>query len=61
MCMHAKEEKIKGAVLNELCLLLRVIEKLEMSVVSTWFKCIRMGRGNRYVIRGIGLSLLFGW
>lgn len=59
MCMHAKVEKIKGAVLNELGLLLRVIEKLEMSVVSTCLECIRRGRGNRYVSQGIGLSLVF--
>lgn len=59
MCMHAKVEKIKGAVLNELGLLLRVIEKLEMSVVSTCLECIRRGRGDRYVSQGVGLSLVF--
>lgn len=59
MCMHAKVEKIKGAVLNELGLLLRVIEKLEMSVVSTCLECIRRGRSDRYVSQGIGLSLVF--
>ncbi len=49
MCMHMKEAKTKGVVLEELCLLQKVIEKLEMSVVSNCLECIRMGRGNRYV------------
>lgn len=49
MCMHMKKEKVKGVVLKELCLLQKVIKKLEMSVVSNCLQCIRMGRGNRYV------------
>lgn len=47
MCMHVKKEEIKGVVLTELCLLQKVIEKLEMSIVSNCLECIRMGRGNR--------------
>ncbi|XP_026002510.1 G-protein-signaling modulator 2-like isoform X1 [Astatotilapia calliptera] len=57
MCMHAKVEKIKGAVLNELGLLLRVIEKLEMSVVSTCLECIRRGRGDRMESSCLDLAL----
>lgn len=57
MCVHVKEGKVKGVALKELCLLQRVTEKLEMSVVSNCLKCIRMGRGNRYVSLGIGMSL----
>lgn len=49
MCMHVKEEQVKGVVLKELHLLQKVIEKIEMSVVSNCLECIRMGRGNRYV------------
>lgn len=49
MCMHVKKEEIKGVVLKELRLLQKVIEKLEMSVVSNCLDCIRMGRGSRYV------------
>lgn len=49
MCMHVKEEKVKGVALKELCLLQKVIEKTEMSVVSNCLECFRMGRGNRYV------------
>lgn len=49
MCMHMKEQKVEGVVLIELGLLQKVIEKLEMSIVSNCLECIRMGRGNRYV------------
>lgn len=49
MCMHVKEEQVKGVVLKELHLLQKVIEKIEMSVVSNCLECIRTGRGNRYV------------
>lgn len=57
MCMHVQEEKVKGVVLKEPSLLQKVIEKLEMSVVSNCLDCIRMGRGNRYVRPGISMSL----
>ena len=49
MCMYRKEERAKGVLQRERCLLQRAIEKLEMSVVSACLECIRMGRGNRYV------------
>lgn len=49
MCMHMTDEKVKVVVLKELCLLQKVIVKIEMSVVSNCLECIRMGRGNRYV------------
>lgn len=49
MCMHVKEENVECVVRKELRLLQKVIEKLEMSVVSNCLECIRMGRGNRYV------------
>lgn len=49
MCMHVKEEKVKGAVPKELRLLRKAIVLTEMSVVSNCLECIRMGRDGRYV------------
>ncbi|XP_044056935.1 G-protein-signaling modulator 2-like isoform X2 [Siniperca chuatsi] len=57
MCMHVKEERVNGVVLKELCLLQKVIEKLEMSVVSNCLECIRMGRGNRMESSCLDLAL----
>lgn len=56
MCLHVKENEV--VVLNELRLLQRVIEELEMSVVSNCLECIRMGRGSRYVRPDYGVSFL---
>ncbi|XP_070817286.1 G-protein-signaling modulator 2-like isoform X1 [Chaetodon trifascialis] len=57
MCMHMKEENVKGVVLEELRLLQKVIEKLEMSVVSNCLECIRRGRGNRMESSCLDLAL----
>lgn len=58
MCMLMKEVHVKGAALTERCLLQRAIEKLEMSVVSNCLKCIRMGRGDRYVSLPTSLHII---
>lgn len=55
MCVHVREEKVKGVVLKALRLLRRLVKKLEMSVVSNCLECIRMGRGSRYVSPGVGV------
>ncbi|XP_051233930.1 G-protein-signaling modulator 2 isoform X2 [Dicentrarchus labrax] len=57
MCMHVKEEKVKGVVLTERCLLQKVIKKLEMSVVSDCLQCIRMGKGKRMESSCLDLAL----
>nr|XP_061831642.1 G-protein-signaling modulator 2-like isoform X1 [Nerophis lumbriciformis] len=55
--MHKKELKAKGVVLEKLDLLQRVIEKLEMSILSDCLKCIRMGRSNRMESSCLDLAL----
>ncbi|XP_044216916.1 G-protein-signaling modulator 2-like isoform X2 [Thunnus albacares] len=57
MCIHVEEEKIKGVAPKELSLLQKVIEKLEMSVVSNCLECIRMGRGKRMESSCLDLAL----
>ncbi|KAM6921027.1 G-protein-signaling modulator 2-like [Xenentodon cancila] len=57
MCMYMKEEREKGVIQKEWCLLQRVIEKLEMSVASACLECIRMGRGNRMESSCLDLAL----
>ncbi|KAL6108294.1 uncharacterized protein ACO6RY_18862 [Pungitius sinensis] len=49
MCVHVGEDKVNCVALRELCSLEVVIGNREMSVVSNCLRCIRMGRGNRYV------------
>ncbi|CAJ1061094.1 G-protein-signaling modulator 2-like isoform X2 [Xyrichtys novacula] len=57
MFMYMKEERVMRVVLRELFLLQRVIEKLEMSVVSNCLQCIRMGRGSRMESSCLDLAL----
>lgn len=45
--MHVKVKKFKR--LKELRLLQKVVQKADMSLVSSCLKCVRMGRDDRYV------------
>uniref|UniRef100_A0A3Q2CY10 G-protein-signaling modulator 2-like n=1 Tax=Cyprinodon variegatus TaxID=28743 RepID=A0A3Q2CY10_CYPVA len=57
MCIYKQEKKVKAVMKKERHLLLKVIEKLEMSVVSTCLECISMRRGDRMESSCLDLAL----